>query len=156
MLDAIQIPILLKAIDFVFDEGRRILEERRERRKAETSAPAAVQPPQAEVQPPAEQEAAPLAPEQAEEIKKDLVTSKIDELLWQTHENEVRSLVRQLEKHTQGYYTLKEQFAEFGSAYVPPHIVSQIRDREELILETRTRLEAVLSKIYKKDISPSG
>lgn len=155
MLDAVQIPILLKAIDFVFDEGRRILEERRERRKAETSAPTA-QPSQAEEKPPAEQEAAPLAPEQAEEIKKDLVTSKIDELLWRTHEDEVRSLVRQLEKHTQGYYTLKEQFAEFGSAYVPPHIVSQIRDREELILETRTRLEAVLSKIYKKDISPSG
>jgi hypothetical protein len=80
----------------------------------------------------------------------------VDELLWRTHEDEVRSLVRQLEKHTQGYYTLKEQFAEFGSAYVPPHIVSQIRDREELILETRARLEAVLSKIYKKDISPSG
>lgn len=155
MLDAVQIPILLKAIDFVFDEGRRILEERRERRKAETSAPT-VQPQHAEEKPPAEQEAAPLAPEQAEEIKKDLVASKIDELLWRTHEDEVRSLVRQLEKHTQGYYTLKEQFAEFGSAYVPPHIVSQIRDREELILETRTRLEAVLSKIYKKDISPSG
>jgi hypothetical protein len=33
MLDPIQIPILLKAIDFVFDEGRKILEERRERRK---------------------------------------------------------------------------------------------------------------------------
>ena len=33
MIDPIQVPILLKAIDFVFDEGRKILEERRERRK---------------------------------------------------------------------------------------------------------------------------
>ena len=33
MIDPTQLPILLKAIDFVFDEGRKILEERRERRK---------------------------------------------------------------------------------------------------------------------------
>ena len=29
MLDPNQLPILLKAIDFVFDEGRKILDERR-------------------------------------------------------------------------------------------------------------------------------
>ena len=33
MIDPTQLPILLKAIDFVFEEGRKILEERRERRK---------------------------------------------------------------------------------------------------------------------------
>ncbi len=37
MIDPVQLPILLKAIDFVFDEGRKILEERRERRKMDTS-----------------------------------------------------------------------------------------------------------------------
>ena len=44
MLDPIHIPVLLKAIDFIFDEGRKILEERRERRKtseANTASPAA-------------------------------------------------------------------------------------------------------------------
>ncbi len=39
MIDPTQLPILLKAIDFVFDEGRKILEERRERRKNSDSAP---------------------------------------------------------------------------------------------------------------------
>ena len=39
MLDAFELPVLLKAIDFLFDEGRKILEERRERRKAK-DAPA--------------------------------------------------------------------------------------------------------------------
>ena len=41
MIDSIQIPLLLKAIDFVFDEGRKILAERRERRMAENTAPKA-------------------------------------------------------------------------------------------------------------------
>ncbi len=35
MIDPIQLPILMKAIDFIFEEGRKILEERRERRKAQ-------------------------------------------------------------------------------------------------------------------------
>ena len=39
MIDPTQLPILLKAIDFIFEEGRKILEERRERRKL--SVPAA-------------------------------------------------------------------------------------------------------------------
>lgn len=152
MLDAVQIPILLKAIDFVFDEGRRILEERRERRKAETSAPAPQAPSQAEEKPPAEQEAAPLAPEQAEEIKKDLTASKIDEVLWQNHEWEVNSLVKQLVDHTRSYYIYKEQYAKWGSALVPPVIVLQLEEKENLIVETIKRLETILSKVYKKDI----
>ena len=39
MIDPTQLPILLKAIDFVFEEGRKILEERRERRKANATPP---------------------------------------------------------------------------------------------------------------------
>jgi hypothetical protein len=35
MIEAVGIPILLKAVDFLFEEGRKILQERRERRKAE-------------------------------------------------------------------------------------------------------------------------
>src|SRR5690242_9387425 len=39
MIDPVQLPILMKAVDFVFDEGRKILEERRERRKQNNNAP---------------------------------------------------------------------------------------------------------------------
>lgn len=146
MMDPIQIPILLKAIDFVFDEGRKILEERRERRKMEASSP--------QIEEPREmKESVPIEPERAHEIKQDLIASKIDELLWQYHREEVEHLVRLLEKHTRAYYTFKEQFAEFGSAFVPPYIVSQMKEKENSILETRKQLEGVLSKIYKKDLS---
>lgn len=145
MLDAVQIPILLKAIDFVFDEGRRILEERRERRKAEANA-AQVQVPQAET------EALPLPPEQAEAVKNNLVAAKIDELLWQNHEAEVRHLVALLETYSRNYHLSKEQYAKWGSALVPPIIVHNLTEAENAMLNTIKQLESALSKVYKRDI----
>jgi hypothetical protein len=145
MIDPVQLPILMKAIDFVFEEGRKILEERREHRKADR---ATAQLPSSEP----EKELVPLEPEKVDEIKQDLISSKVDELLWQNNQREIESLVTQMKKHTENYYTLKEQEAEWGSALVPPVIVSQIRAKENSIIETRQRLEAALSKVYKREI----
>jgi hypothetical protein len=148
MIDPTQLPILLKAIDFVFDEGRKILEERRERRKTSDSTPTS------ENQEPAK-EITPVQVQENNEIKQDLITSKIDEILWQNHELEVQHLVKMLEKHTKNYYILKEQAAQWGSALVPPVILLQIEEKGNSIMETRKQLEIVLSKIYKKDITPN-
>lgn len=142
MIDAIQIPILLKAIDFVFDEGRRILEERRERRKAEAEEPKA------------EQETVPLAPEKADEIKKDLTASKIDEILWKNHEADVKHLVALLETYSRNYQIAKEQYAKWGSALVPPIIVHNLNEAENSIADTLHKLEEALSRVYKKAIIP--
>jgi len=148
MIDPTQLPILMKAIDFVFDEGRKILEERRERRKTSDSTPTS------ENQEPAK-EITPVQLQENNEIKQDLITSKIDEILWQNHELEIQHLVKMLEKHTKNYYILKEQAAQWGSALVPPVILLQIEEKENSIMETRKQLEIVLSKIYKKDITPN-
>lgn len=153
MIDAIQIPILLKAIDFVFDEGRRILEERRDRRKAETNAPKAEEP-QVKEEPQAEREIVPLEPEKAEEIKKDLTASKIDEILWQNHEADVKHLVTLLETYSRNYHLAKEQYAKWGSALVPPIILHNLTEAENSIADTLQRLEEVLSKVYKKAVIP--
>ena len=149
MIDAIQIPILLKAIDFVFDEGRKILEERRERRKAnEASEKVAMQEPA--------QEPAPLAVAQKPEVKRDLLSTKVDEILWQNHEEEVQHLMRLLETYSRNYHLAKEQYAKWGSALVPPIIVNNMTDAENAMIETIGRLETVLSKVYKKDISSNS
>ena len=148
MLDPIQIPILLKAIDFVFDEGRKILEERRERRKMSTPAQSSETPePAAEVTPAEVQERS--------EIKQDLLTSKIDELLWKSHEQEVQHLVRLLETYSRNYHLASEQYAKWGDALVPPIIVHNMTAAENSMAETLKKLEAVLSKVYKKDITPN-
>ena len=150
MIEAVQIPILLKAIDFIFDEGRKILEERRERRKNNEVPQASESPePAKEVQ-----EAPPLDPAQQNQIKQDLLSSKIDEILWQNHEADVKHLVKLLETYSRNYHLASEQYAKWGSALVPPIIVHNMTESENSMIETIKRLEDVLSKVYKKDINP--
>jgi len=148
MIDPTQLPILLKAIDFVFEEGRKILEERRERRKAQEN------PPTAEIQAPA-QEVTVLEIKEKEEIKQDLLASKIDEILWKNNEAEVQHLVRLLETYSRNYQLAREQYAKWGSALVPPIIVNNLAEAENCVFETVKQLETVLSKVYRKEIPPA-
>jgi hypothetical protein len=146
MIDPTQLTILLKAVDFVFDEGRKILEERRERRKAgdKTAGSAEPKPAEAVVQP---------EPPQLIETKEELLKSPIDELQWQDNEAEVKHLVRLLETYSNNYRLAKEQYAKWGSALVPPIIVNNMVEAEDAMVETTTKLESLLAKIYKKENS---
>ena len=146
MMDAVQLPILLKAIDFIFEEGRKILEERRERRKSSNPGASGDEPPT-----PAPTTTAP-EDEPKGDTKQDLLNTKIDEILWQNHEADVRHLVKLLETYSNNYQLAQQQYAQWGSALVPPIIVHNLTESENAMLETLKRLEAVLSKVYKKDI----
>jgi hypothetical protein len=148
MLETIQIPILLKAIEFVFDEGRKILEERRERRKTEalTQSSTTAEP---------EAKITPAEVQKRDEIKQDLLKSRVDEILWQNHELEVKHLVKLLETYSRNYHLASEQYARWGSALVPPIIVHNMTEAENSMVETIKKLEDVLSKVYGKDITPN-
>lgn len=147
MIDPVQIPLLLKAIDFVFEEGHKILEERRERRKKMDDTPAESEDSEQA------KELAPPQPEAEKEVKQDLLTSKIDELLWQNHQLEIQHLVKLLETYSRNYHLAKEQYAKWGDALVPPIIVHNMQEAENSTIETIKQLEIVLSKVYKKDIN---
>lgn len=147
MIDPVQLPILLKAIDFVFDEGRKILAERRERRKMNDA------PPKSEDKEP-ETRIALLETEKAVEVKQDLLGSKIDEILWQNHEMEVQHLVKLLETYSRNYHHASEQYAKWGSALVPAIIMHNMNEAENSMIETLNKLEIVLSKVYKKELPP--
>ena len=147
MIDPAQLPLLMKAVDFVFDEGRKILEERRERRKLNDH------PSESESHEPAK-EVVSLPPENQEVVKQDLLTSKIDEIPWQNNEEEIKHLVRLLDKYSVNYRLAKEQYAQWGSALVPPIIVHNMTEAENKMIETLKQLEVILSKVYKKDIQP--
>jgi len=156
MLDPIQIPMLLRAIDFVFDEGHKLLEERRERRK--TSAAGAASAASASAQTgdiPQPIEATSAEPHESSETKQDLLNSKIDEILWKNHEAEVQHLVRLLETYSRNYHLASEQYAKWGSALVPPIIAHNLAEAENSVAETLKKLEDVLSKVYEKDITPN-
>ena len=160
MLDPNQLPILLKAIDFVFDEGRKILDERRERRKMnETGQSSEVQEavdPIVEPDPVKEIPTPTRAPEieKPQETKQDLLSSRIDEILWQSHELDVKHLVKLLETYSGNYRLAKEQYAKWGSELVPSIIVHRMTDAENSMIDTIKQLEVLLSKVYKKDINP--
>ena len=81
-----------------------------------------------------------------------MLASKIDDLLWRNHEEEVQHLVRLLETYSRNYYLAREQYAKWGSALVPPIIIHNLTEAENSMLGTIKQLEAVLSKVYKKDI----
>jgi hypothetical protein len=147
MIDPTQLPLLLKAIDFVFEEGHRILKERRDRNKKDDStAKDEIQEPVKELVPP--------TPMDDKETKQSLIDSKIDEILWQDHELEVQHLVKLLETYSKNYYLAREQYAKWGDALVPSIIVHNLQDAENSMIETTRKLEIVLSKIYKKEINP--
>ena len=147
MIDPTQLPILLKAIDFVFEEGRKILEERRERRKLQDQ-------PSTGAENPSPADIVPLEPEKAVEIKQDLLASKVDDILWHNNEQELQHLVRLYDTYSRNYYLAREQYAKWGDDLVPPIIVNNLREAENSMIETIRRMEIVLSKIYKKDIPP--
>jgi hypothetical protein len=148
MIDPIQLPILLKAIDFVFEEGHKILAERRERREQQKMESL----PQSSESPEPVQGVPPPSVPEKEEIKQDLLTSKIDQILWQNHELEVQHLVKLLETYSRNYHLASEQYAKWGSALVPPIVVHNMNEAENAVAETLKKLEAVLSKVYQKDI----
>ena len=148
MIDPTQLPILLKAIDFVFEEGSKILQERRERRKRQES--------NSKVEAEPSKEITLAESENASAIKQELLASKVDESLWQNHEQEIQHLVRLLEIYSRNYHLASEQYAKWGDALVPPIIVNNLRESENSMIETLKRLETVLSKVYKKDLSPIG
>jgi hypothetical protein len=82
------------------------------------------------------------------------LSSKIDEILWKNHEKEVQHLVRLLETYSRNYHLSKEQYAKWGSALVPPIILSNLSEAENAMLETIKQLETTLSKVYQKDVTP--
>lgn len=147
MIDPTQLPLLIKAIDFVFEEGHKILEERRERRKITDGPHTSEDSEQVK-------ELVVPEPEEENEIKQDLLNSKIDELLWQNNQMEIQHLVKLLETYSHNYYLAKEQYAKWGDALVPPIIVHNMQDAENSMIETIKQLEIVLSKVYKKSINP--
>ena len=80
--------------------------------------------------------------------------SRIDEILWQSHELDVKHLVKLLETYSGNYRLAKEQYAKWGSELVPSIIVHRMTDAENSMIDTIKQLEVILSKVYKKDVNP--
>jgi hypothetical protein len=152
MLETVSIPILLKAVEFLFDEGKKILDERRERRNAQNTA--------------VEEKtgSSSLKNSHLEETseteviksKEVAITMPILESAWIESEAKVKHLMALLDIYTKNYYLAKEAYAKWGSALVPPIVIHNLSEAEDGVLKTTYELQSILSKTYGKRIDFDG
>jgi hypothetical protein len=148
MVDAIAIPVLLKAVDWIFGESSKILQDRRERRKASAALGASV----------SNQDAIARSEDSSTteiNVKEDALRQPIEETLWKNAESHVKHLLSLLETYTVNYHLFREQYAKFGSAFVPPIVIHGLTEAEDKIAETTRDLQSVLTTVYGKKVTTS-
>lgn len=146
VLETVAVPILLKAVDFLFGEGSKILGERRERRKSEVQA--------SEVKPGGVLSSSSNAavPTLMIQSKDGALSQSVVESTWSNSEANIKHLMSLLEIYTKNYYLAKQQYAKWGSALVPPIIVNNLNEAENDIAKSTKQLQAALSQIYGKRV----
>jgi hypothetical protein len=143
MIEAIAVPVLVKAVEFIFGEGSKILQERRQRRNAqEKPVDAAL----------VSTVAVNMKPTDAISSKPDALSCSIEQSVWQNSEAKVKHLSSLLETYTKNYYLAREKYAKWGSALVPPIIVQELTEAEDGIANTTRELETILTRVYGKRI----
>jgi hypothetical protein len=126
--------LLIDAVNFLFGEGKRILQERRERLGLKIDTPV------------------PAPERQAITSKEAALNQEVPQIAWNNSEAKIKHLMALLKIHTQNYYLAKEQYGKWGSALVPPIIVNNLSEAENAVATTIKELEDEMSKIYGKKI----
>lgn len=145
----LDIPILVNAIDFLFEEGKRILLERKELRKNDAGT--------------ARSETEIINEPHDTDVTGHLIDSK-EQLLkqqlllrnWNNSESKVEQLMRLIKIYTRNYDLAKQQSAQWGSALVPPIVVNSLQEAEDSIFDTVTKLTAVLTDVFGGEIVIEG
>lgn len=139
VIEAFNIPVLLKATNFLFDEASKILQECRERRK-ETSLVSSQE------------------DKQNQEIinsKDEALKQKIEDSLWQSSKAEIEHLLKLLEIYKTNYYNAKEKYIKWDTL-APAIVIHELTTAEDGVAETTQKLQDALSKVYGKQIIASG
>jgi len=146
MIETVAIPILVKAVDFLFDEARRVLDERRKRRETESAR--ALQNRNGEK---GNVSVEHKYRNRIDNKDKAMKMAVKDDML-RFYQNEIEHLVSLLEIYARNYHLAKEQYARWGSALVPPIIIGNLEEAEESILKTSIKLQKLLSVLYGKEV----
>lgn len=145
-VEGFAVPVLLKAVDFLFEEGSKILKERRERRESNARS---------SDKQTAEKDKQSVDDEHDEEViqsKESALEAKIDENALVDSKEEIQHLLSLLEIYTQNYHLAREQYAKWGSALVPPIVVNNLTEAEDEVANTVRRLKDLLDRVYEKEV----
>lgn len=148
MIDPVSLPILMRAINFVFDEGSKILQERRERRMAQgvSKIQESLSPPVKANTP--EEPSSELAV--AINSKDSALSEKIEKASWLLVASKIEAIVSILEIHLKNYSHAKEQYAIWGKALVPQPILHNLEEAENNVIKDIAELQEILGKVYGK------
>lgn len=152
MIEAAGVSILMKAVDFLFEEGRKILQERKERRQSqrqEAKIESLTPMPAIEVQP---HKGTDQMPSDVIQTRENILRQRVSQAAWSAHEAEIRHLLSLIEIHSRNYRLAREQYAKWGSSLVPPIIVNNLEEAENAIADTMSKLQATLNAVYGKTI----
>lgn len=148
MIDPISLPILMRAINFVFDEGSKILQERRERRIAQ-NASKTQEPPS----PPIKTDASEDSNSEfalAINSKDSALSEKIEKAAWLLAAGKVEEKLSLLDINQKNLSLAKEQYAKWGGALVPQVVVHNLEEAENNVITLIVELQEILGKVYGK------
>lgn len=142
----VMFPLLIEAISFVFEEGKKFLQERRERQKKEAKVDST------EVKEPEKLPSEDAKGKNIISSKDAALTQKIEKSKWIDSEAKVKHLMDLLKIQTRNYYHAKEQYAQWGNALVPQIIIHNLSESENELAKTLSALQTELGKVYGKEI----
>jgi hypothetical protein len=139
-------PLLTQAISFLFDEGKKILEERRARRQNTPTSVLVDTNPEKEQKPQSMEKVGVIS------SKEEALKQEVPQAVWNNSEAKIKHLMTMLKIQTNNYYLAKEQYNIFGKGMVPQIISYNLSEAEDGVAKTTSELEAELSKVYGKKI----
>jgi hypothetical protein len=131
MIETSAAPLVVKAVEFLFDEGKQVLEERRVERQAEATTASLADP---------------------IHTKQSALAAQIDEARLKSLEKDLAHLLHLCEIYKTNLYQTQEKYARFGSAYAPQHLLHEMNAAEEGLSDALKRLNDILSRIYGREI----
>jgi hypothetical protein len=155
MIETLAVPLVVKAIEFLFDESKKVLEERRTRREAELNA--SINSGKQEVEKPVvDVPSKTQAPVEAIHTKESALDARIDEIRLKALEKDIAHLLELSEIYKDNLYQARGKFARFGRDYAPPHLLYEIKEAEDGFVESSKKLNILLSQLYGKEIIVPG
>ena len=147
----------MKAIDFLFEEGHKILQEIRDKKKNKDKKDISVEKSGMGI--------TELDLEANDKLdlknveypivhdKNELLHQKIDQFAFsKKKEEEIKHLLSLLDIYIKTYRQTKEQYAKWGSALVPTIVLNNMDEAEKNIVNTTLKLKNILKEIYGIDI----
>ena len=146
-MDPIVASVLVKGVDFLFDEGRKILQWRRDHlgETATAGTPGRSSTSEMTTETPApEVEALP----RVATAKDELLRERVDEAILARMQGEIEHLVTLMDIHTRNFRNAEKQLAAWGDALAPPIILHNLETEGLAVETTMRRLRAAVSEVY--------